>query len=120
MRSEDLPNRLFREPAPSSRAEDALLARLERRRRYNRLYMRRWRADPGHSARDRENRRQWHCDRKIRDAREKLPEFTNDRGEPVCGFCRSRPPITEILRLRVCEEARSGYLEIRIPYCGEC
>jgi hypothetical protein len=95
-------------------------ALLERRRRYNRLYMRQWRADPTHEAREREHRQQWYHARKERDAREKPAPFTNERGESVCGFCRANPPIGQVLRLQICELAPKGYVEVRIPYCGEC
>jgi hypothetical protein len=120
MRSDDLPNDSFLQRDQSKRAEDALLARLEKRRRYNRLFVQRWRVDPADAEHEREKRQQCHYDRKVREARGKIPEFTNDPRESICGFCHVRPSITEVLRLRVCEEARGGYLEIRILSCGEC
>lgn len=117
MRGKPVTESSFRKEASSEHAQKALL---ERRRRCNRCYMRRWRTDPAHEALERENRRQWYYERKAREARDKLPPFTNDRGEPVCGFCWKSPPVTQILRLRVCEDVPHGYVEVRIPYCGQC
>jgi hypothetical protein len=101
-------------------SKDGVIALLEKRRRYNRDYMRRWRSDPTHIAREHEIRQQCYYGRKERAEKEKRPPFTNDQGEPVCGFCRKNAPVTQIIRLRVCEEAPEGYVEVGIPYCGEC
>ena len=38
----------------------------------------------------------------------------------MCGICRRRPSITEVVRLRMREKAPDGYVEVRIPYCGQC
>lgn len=107
----------FGKDAFRRRVREALLAR---RRRYNRLYMRRWRADPAHETRERAKRREWYYERKRREAGEILQPFTNYRGEPVCGFCCKNPPVTRIARLRICEGRRGGYVEVLVPYCGEC
>ena len=106
-----------RKEVSSEHAREALA---ERKRCYNRRYMRRWRSDPAHEAREREKRRQWYYERKAREARGELPPFTNDHGQPVCGFCWKSPPVTQISRLRVCEDASGGYVQLRIPYCGQC
>jgi len=95
-------------------------ALLEKRRRYNRRYMRAWRADPLHRSRDRENRERWNYERKLREAQSDRIPYTNERGERVCGLCRRQPPVADILRLQICEGAPGGYVEVRIPYCGEC
>jgi hypothetical protein len=117
MQGKPVTGSLFQEKALSQHIQEALL---ERRRRYNRRYMRRWRADPAHEALEREKRRQWYNERKAREARDQLLPFTNDRGEPVCGFCWKSPPVTQIVRLRICESVPQGYVEVRIPYCGQC
>jgi hypothetical protein len=93
---------------------------LEKRRRYNRLYMRSWRADPRHRARERAHREQWHYERKLRDSLRPYDPYADDRGVPVCGFCRKHPPVTKVLRLEIRDQAPRGYVEIRVPYCGEC
>lgn len=93
---------------------------LEKRRQYNRRYMRAWRADPLRQSRERENRERWNYERKLREAQSDRIPYTNERGERVCGLCRRQPPVTEIVRLQVCEGAPRGYVEVRIPYCGEC
>jgi hypothetical protein len=46
--------------------------------------------------------------------------FRNARGKLVCGFCRYRAPVREVVRLRVDERVPGGYVKIRVPYCGEC
>src|SRR5208282_1331085 len=55
-------------PGSYERAERAQSALLAKRRRYNRLYMRSWRADPSHQAYERANRERWHYERKLRSA----------------------------------------------------
>ena len=93
---------------------------LERRRRYNREYMRSWRADPRHRTHERDNRKRWHYQRKVRALRSSYGPSASDRGQPVCGLCRKNPSLTEIVRLRISENAPHDYVEMRIPYCGQC
>ena len=106
--------------ANDARAMRARRAVLEKRRRYNRLYMRSWRADPSHQAYERANRERWHYERKLRNAmRIHHPGF-DDHGHPVCGFCRKGPVVARVPRLEIRDLAPHGYVEIRVPYCGEC
>lgn len=37
-----------------------------------------------------------------------------------CSICAKRTAVEVITRLRPCAEARGGYVEIRIAYCGFC
>jgi hypothetical protein len=104
----------------SSRDAVAREASLSAHRQYNRNYMRRWRADPSHRERENANRCRWQCERKEHVVEEPRHPFTNWRGEKVCGFCKKRPPKSEILRLESSVTARSRYVEVLIPYCGEC
>jgi hypothetical protein len=99
------------------RAREALL---EKRRRYNRLYMRSWRADPRHQACERAHRARWHYERKLRSALLTHDPHANDHGEPVCGFCRKSPPVTNAWRLEIRDLVPRGYVQVRVPYCGEC
>jgi len=112
-----------RESPPSNDSNEAEKAArgawIDKRRRYNRLYMRRWRANPAHEALERASRRQQYIERKRREAAAKA-RFTNDRGEAVCGICGVNPPVTVVPRLVVSESSPDGYLEVRVPYCGEC
>jgi hypothetical protein len=101
-------------------AERAQRALLEKRRRYNRLYMRHWRADPRHQAYERANRERWHYERKLRSAQRSDYRSADKCGVPVCGFCRKSPPVMRVMRLEIREYAPRGYVEVRIPYCGEC
>jgi hypothetical protein len=106
--------------AHRARAERMRHALAEKRRRYNRLYMRSWRADPRHQACEREHRERWHYERKLRNALRKHDPYADDRGEPVCGFCRKNPPVTRVWRLESRDLAPRGYVEVRVPYCGQC
>ncbi len=107
-------------PGYGARAERTPKALMQKRRRYNRVYMRHWRADPRHQAEERENRERWHYARKLRSARGEYQPYTGDYGEPVCGFCRKSPVVARVMRLEVRDDAPRGYVEVRIPYCGEC
>lgn len=103
--------------AQTVRAQRALI---DKRRRYNRLYMRSWRADPRHQACERENRERWHYERKLREALRAHAPCADDHGNRVCGFCRKSPPITKVWRLEIRDLAPRGFVEVRVPYCGEC
>jgi hypothetical protein len=103
-----------------SEALRAQHAFIEKRRRYNRLYMRSWRADPRHQACERANRERWHYDRKIREALRAQLACADVHADPVCGFCRKSPPITKVWRLEIRDLAPRGFVEVRVPYCGEC
>jgi hypothetical protein len=93
---------------------------LEKRRKYNRLYMRSWRADPRHQACERENRERWHYERKVREALRAQLACAGVHAVPVCGFCRKNPPVTKVWRLEIQDLAPRGFVEVRVPYCGEC
>jgi hypothetical protein len=87
---------------------------LEEKRRYKREFMRRWRSDPAHQERERARRQRDTFARKIRRANE------IDTSSPLCGFCHSRRSVTEVMRLKVSNETRSGFVSARLPYCGFC
>ncbi len=106
--------------ADRSRAVRMREAPLEKRRRYNRLYMRSWRADPRHQACERAHRERWHYERKLRDSLPPCDPDADDHGESVCGFCRKSPPVTKVWRLEIRDLAPRGYVEVRVPYCGQC
>lgn len=91
-----------------------------KRRAYNREYMRAWRANPRHQARERATRQRSYYERKLRKALRERRPFTNDLGVPVCGLCGKLPPVAEIVRLRIRETTRGEYVQVRIPYCGQC
>lgn len=95
---------------------------VEDKRRYNREFMRRWRADPFHLAAERAQRRQRyyavHKQRRMERRATSRPASEGD--EKLCGFCWKRPALRKIVRLQVSESAPDGYVEVRIPYCGEC
>ena len=87
----------------------------EGRRRYNREYMRRWRANPANLARERANRKEWHYLRKLRSAMAPLPE-----GRLLCAFCHRRASVRRVSRLEVVQGIPGGFVEVKVPYCGEC
>jgi len=92
----------------------------EERRAYNRRYMRRWRADPHHTAREQLNRRRAYHSRKLRTARTSGGRYRNLQGEVFCAFCRKRPSTTLVTRLKSSVSDALRYVEIRMPYCGDC
>jgi len=104
-------------PGEMPSREDELLAA---RRIYNRTYMRRWRAKPSHAAREQLNRRRSYHDRKLRTARIPRDRYQNCHGELFCAFCRRRPSVMQVTRLTSSAVDASRYVEIRMPYCGEC
>lgn len=90
------------------------------RRRYNRRYMRRWRADPRHRLQEHETRMRAYWGQKERRVVKQRRPYVNRRGEVVCGFCWRRPPIGMVARLRISDAARNGFVKVLIPCCGEC
>jgi hypothetical protein len=105
----------------SSRKSDVSQSEfLERRRQYNRQYMRSWRANPDHKDEERERRKRWYYERKERAASAEKRPYRNANGKLVCGFCGLGSAVTEVVRLRICDRAPNGFLTVRIPYCGEC
>jgi hypothetical protein len=103
-----------------SRVEKGSREFVERRRAYNRLYMRAWRADPRHREGELRNRERWDYERKLRRAEGEPRPFTDEVGRPVCGFCRKDPPVREVMRLRISLDAAARFVPIRVPYCGNC
>jgi hypothetical protein len=108
------------EPLPDAGHNEA--DAVEDKRRYNREFMRRWRADPFHLAMERARRRERYYggqkQRRVSRADSSTP--SSEHHETLCGFCWKRPALKKIARLRVCESAPKGYVKVRIPYCGEC
>lgn len=92
-----------------------------RRRLYNRHYMRRWRADVLHLALERANRRRWHYERKLREARNNEVDGRTERPTPrVCAYCGKHAHGKDVVRLVACESTPEGFVEVRVPYCGKC
>jgi len=91
-----------------------------KRRGYNRAYMRAWRADPRHQLRERANRERAYYERKLREALRDAASLDRILRPAVCGLCGKLPPVAEIVRLRVCDRVRGGYVAVRVPYCGQC
>jgi hypothetical protein len=93
---------------------------LAARRQYNREYMRRWRSDIRNYEKEQESRERAHFARKERDALEEFPAVTNTQDESVCGICRRLPAMCEVTRLRISSRTPTGFVEVRLPYCGQC
>lgn len=76
--------------------------------------MRRWRANhPEEEARI-------YANRKAADIVEVPRSEYAEESQGACGFCGKRNSIARVSRLRVSDEAGSGYEEIEVPYCGIC
>ena len=97
-------------------------ADIEERRRYNRKFMRRWRADPFNHAVERKKRREWYYERQKQRPPGEGPRrnCAAEMKKGVCGLCWRRPAVTTIVRLQIREGASGEYAQVRIPYCGEC
>lgn len=103
-----------------SRAENRGEEFLEKRRTYNRLYMRAWRADPRRRTHELHSRQRWDYQRKLRSVHREPRPFTDNSGVPVCGFCRKDPPVRDVMRLRISADAAARFVPVRVPYCGHC
>ena len=97
--------------------EEKLLAK---RRGYNRAYMRRWRANPRHTAREQLIRRRSYHSRKVQKSQTPSRPYRNLYGKLFCAFCRKHPSVTQVTRLKISDADASRYVEIRLPYCGQC
>jgi hypothetical protein len=92
---------------------------IERRRMRNRETMRRLREDPAYRV----------LEKKRREARlsgHALPAELNtvacvkQEAPRKCAICRKRNAVETVTRLRPSAEVRSGFVSIRIAYCGFC
>ena len=97
-------------------------AEVEDKRRHNREFMRRWRADPFHLAAEKAKRRERYYavqkQRKIE--HESCSPRVREQTARLYGFCFKRAAVRKIVRLRISENAPDGYVKVRIPYCGHC
>jgi hypothetical protein len=92
----------------------------ERRKIRNREYMRRRRADP-QFRKNEKRRREMERDQAFL----KSASTVGDRGGRKslgqrCWICRKRAAVEVITRLRPTTEARSGFVQVRVAYCGFC
>jgi hypothetical protein len=92
--------------------------RLQRRREINRESMRRCRAERAKSLQEQKRRSS-----NTLAANTDFPAVSSD-GTSVaarrCAICRMRDSVEEVVRLLPSSRTRSGYVQIRIPYCGCC
>ena len=113
---------LANEPGQSAPQESELACDVGtgERRRANREFMKQWRADPQHQAVERNKRRQrYYACQKPQTVHEIDRLVAAGLDSQTCGFC-SRPAVTNIERLQIRDDAPDGYVQIRIPYCGQC
>jgi hypothetical protein len=107
--------------APRKRRAPSTAAALRRRIR-NRENMRPRRQDPAFRAFEK-RRRDWkdygpEQDRFFENATS--AQASRKKSRPRCSICRKREAVEVITRLRPCAEVRSGYVQMRIAYCGLC
>lgn len=91
---------------------------LERRRRTNRESMRRRRAEHARAARELEK-----CGAQSSATDGSVPPFSTAEPQLVarrCAICRVRDAVEEVMRLLPSARTRTGYVQVRIPYCGIC
>ena len=117
-----MPDQLLGESALAAAGETQAEAEMEDKRRHNREFMRRWRTDPVHLARERANRRARYYDGQKQRRIERVARSPQARAhdEKLCGFCWKRAAVKKIVRLQVSESAPDGYVKVRMPYCGQC
>lgn len=91
---------------------------LERRRRTNRESMRRRRAERAKSIQTQER---YANDSSA--ANSSLPTGSSTEvplATRRCAICRVRNSVEEVVRLLPSSRTRSGYVQVRLPYCGFC
>jgi hypothetical protein len=97
---------------------DATCEEVMQRRNSNRERMRRRRADPTRRAREKARRKS------VRSAASvQVVSTASGVAQPmgrVCAICHLRSAVEEIVRLEPSELTRSGYVQVRLPYCGRC
>ena len=81
--------------------------------------MRRWRLDPRNQDIERARRRSTSQARKIRRIQDAIRRETSS-GVRRCGICHARRSVMEVTRLRISDAAPSGFVSVRVPYCGQC
>jgi hypothetical protein len=92
------------------------------KRRQNREFMRRWRANPVHLAAEQARRRErYYAVQKQRgiERMSRSPQ-TRERDRKLCGLCSKRLAVRNIARLQVSDASADGYVKVVIPYCGHC
>ena len=109
--------------APVPRGRRAVSgADLQRRRLRNRENMRRLRENPAYRALERRRRSQKWDDATSRRFVESMANETKPDLETHsrCAICRKRKAVEIITRLRPSAETKSGFVQMRIAYCGFC
>jgi hypothetical protein len=93
---------------------------LTARRQANREFMRQWRADPQHLTKERQERKQRYYSRQKQKTLRDIA-FASATGlqSQSCGFC-SRSAVRLIRRLQISAVAPEEYVEVLVPYCGQC
>lgn len=104
--------------AASIHWQDISEAQRQRRRARNREYMRRRRADP--EFQKSEKRRSRARELALLSSAASSPESGRQFAGQKCWICRKRAAIEVITRLRPTAATRSGYVQVRVAYCGFC
>jgi hypothetical protein len=107
------------DPPPRRTFSDA---QTRKRRARNRENMRRRREDPAFRAFEKRRREGLESGLEHDQSFEIALSAAADAAESPrrCSICRKRDAIEVITRLRPCATARSGYVQMRIAYCGFC
>jgi hypothetical protein len=101
------------------------LSRAEKRRRrlrkkYNRSYMRQWRANSQSKPKKRRRRRRTNP----RGAQGRFQTKSKSRpkrhGLPLCGICGRVQATCAVTRLQITQDTPSGFRVVHVPYCGVC
>lgn len=92
----------------------------EDHRGYHRKSVRRLRAEPRRRHRQHQKSKRQYPLHKSEGMREHLKPPPDELVEQVCGLCGLRAAVSDIARLLMSDTTASGYIERRIPYCGQC
>jgi hypothetical protein len=100
----------------------ATAAQVRRRRIRNRENMRRRREDPAFRAFEKQRRERREGGVEHSGSFEIVPPVVAAAGKfpRRCSICRKRDAVEVITRLRPCATVRSGFVQMRIAYCGFC
>ena len=95
---------------------------INRRRTHNRENMRKRRREPGFRAAEKWKREHQEADAMPDEASLVRITAAEDlaRIPRRCSICVKRTAVEVITRLRPSAEARGGYVEVRVAYCGFC
>lgn len=90
------------------------------RKKYNRSYMRQWRANAQPKPEKKSCRRGTNPRCPQGRFLPKSQSHPERHGSPLCGICGRVQAICAVTRLEITQESPGGFRIVRVPYCGSC